>query len=207
MSAEIEAQIAEVKADPAFLDGGAIGRDKLMSRYTQLTTELSVSRGEQSETALNGAGKIIPTIKPNASAGDERLKETIVGAYDAVLQPEDISFARLEGDADAEVLSEMSGYLWQLEAAQPVLDGIISDYNILSVQDKDATNQTREATHATLSARYGDKLDDAMTLAYSSAVSIGGQDLVDWLAETGMGNSHSLIMSLINMAEKRGHTI
>ena len=46
-----------------------------------------------------------------------------------------------------------------------------------------------------------------MTLAYSSAVSIGGQDLVDWLAETGMGNSHSLIMSLINMAEKRGHVL
>ena len=198
MSEEVQTSLDEARADPAYFDGSAIGHVDAVNKVANLTAQLN---------GIDHLLEIIKTIKPNAAAGEDKLEKTIVEAYDAVLQPEDISFARLEGDADAEVLSEMSGYLWQLEAAQPVLDGIISDYNILSVQDEDAANQTREATHATLSARYGDKLDDAMTLAYSSAVSIGGQDLVDWLAETGMGNSHSLIMSLINMAEKRGHVL
>ena len=198
MSEEIQVSLDEARADPAYFDGSAIGHADAVNKVANLTAQLN---------GIDHLSEIIKTIKPNAAAGEDKLEKTIVEAYDAVLQPEDISFTRLEGDADAEVLSEMSGYLWQLEAAQPVLDGIISDYNILSAQDEDATNQTREATHATLSARYGDKLDDAMTLAYSSAVSIGGQDLVDWLAETGMGNSHSLIMSLINMAEKRGHVL
>jgi hypothetical protein len=162
-------------------------------------------------TALSGDPEAEPVMietKPDVSAGTERLDEMLSAGMDDVAVPADYSFAKLElpeGElADPVEMQTVSEWMWSCEIPQALASGLQVEYSKCIAMTPEQREERYRQTYTSLQQRYGDKVDEAISLASSAILAAGGQAAVDFLQESDLGSSHALIEHLISLSRRRG---
>jgi hypothetical protein len=166
-------------------------------------------------TALSGDAEAEPVMvdmKPNVSSGAERLDEMLAAGMDDAAVPSDYDFSRLvlpDGEAaDPVELSEMADIAWSAEMPQALVSGLSAEYSQTIQRTDEQHEQAYRSTRESLVQKYGeDKVSSAINLAYSAAMSAGGQKAIDFLDESGLGNNFSLLVHLVELARRKGHEL
>jgi hypothetical protein len=211
MSEEIQTQLDEARADPAYWDASDMGHAASINKVNDLTGKLSSWRDGLPDAISD---PVAEEIRPNVSAGEDHLSRLMSAALSDIPQtPEDVNFKVLEDNApdgldlDADEAADWRNYLWQLDAPQPVLDGLMTRYVEITRMDSGQYENMKEAAQFSLQQKYGEHYDKAINLAYSAALAVGGQKLVDYMDSTGMGNDWATIEAFIELARKNGHSV
>lgn len=63
------------------------------------------------------------------------------------------------------------------------------------------------ASHGYLDHRYGDQKEEALTACKRVVMEMGGQELKDWLNQTGMGVSPGVVYAVSRIAERKGYIV
>jgi hypothetical protein len=145
----------------------------------------------------------------NASSGVERLDEMLsAGMMDAAVAS-DYDFSRLnlpDGEAaDPVELNEIADLAWSAEIPKALVSGLSAQYGQISQRTDEEREHAYRQTRESLIQKYGeDKVEPALKLAYSAAFSAGGQQAIDFLDNSGIGNDFSLVVHLIEFAKRKG---
>jgi hypothetical protein len=196
MSEDIEAQLSEARDDPAYWDDSDPGHAAAVNRVHALLA------GDQVEG-------LMPEIEADAAVGDN-LDGIIKNATDVpgLIEDVDVTSALPLGfEVDAEDAKTWQDYLYSAEISQTQINALVKQYAEFIEFDEARIEAEGRQARETLMQRYGDNFDRALHLAASVAHSIGGQDLIDRLDATGLGNSAYVIQSLIDIAERKGHYV
>ena len=164
--------------------------------------------------ALSGdaeAESVMVESKANVSSGAERLDEMLAAGMDDVAVPADYSFARLElpdGElADPVEMQTVSEWMWSCEVPQALASGLQVEYSKCIAMTPGQREERHRQTYTSLQQKYGDKVDEVISLASSAILAAGGQEAVDYLEQTDMGNSFALTEHLISLARRKGAEI
>ena len=194
---EFETELSEARDDPAYWDDTDPGHAAAVQKVGDLLA------GDKP------VGEIMPDIQHDAAV-DDGLEGVIKNATDVpgLIEDVDVTSALPFGfEVDASDADTWQEYLYSAEISQTQVNALVKQYAEFIEFDDARLAAEKERTRETLMQRYGDNYERARLLAYSAAHSIGGQDLLDRLDATGLGNSYYVMQTLIDLAERKGHLV
>jgi hypothetical protein len=204
MSDEIQSELSAAREDPAFWDDSDMGHAAAVQRVANLTSQISGN---------DPVSQVMPEIEHNAAAGDG-LDAKTEDFLTAPAHPEDISFGALNDaikpadfQEDPAEIEQCRDWLYSAEIPQSQIDGFVRLYCDALSWDQARFEKEGQAAKESLTQKYGDATPRALHLAYSAANSIGGEEFLEYLEVTGLGNCYHVIQTLIDCAERKGHLV
>jgi hypothetical protein len=159
-------------------------------------------------SADTNAEPVMTDIVPNNSAGADRLDEMLAAGMEEVAVPSDYDFSRLElpdGEiVDAGELAEISEMAWACDIPQGLVSGLSAELSTTANRSDEEHGKAYRQTADSLAQKYGDKAEAAIKLAHAAVKSAGGQKAVDFLNNSGLGNSFPLLVHLIEFQKRKG---
>jgi hypothetical protein len=154
------------------------------------------------------AEPVMTDIVPNNSAGTDRLDEMLAAGMDEVGTPGDYDFSRLElpdGEiVDAGELAEISEMAWACDIPQGLVSGLSAELSTTASRSDEEHDAAYRQTAESLAQKYGDKAEAAIKLAHAAVKAAGGQKAIDFLSNSGLGNSFPLLVHLIEFQKRKG---
>ena len=154
------------------------------------------------EAKLGEAGEEPSELQ--AETGETRspeLEDEMAEVMTAPESPEEYSFDKINPPPDVEWNHELEqdarGWFHAGGLSQVEVDGINAAMNDTMRRSDEQIARTREATITTLKLRLGnDGADAFIQRADDAARHLGGDDLINWLADTGLGADFRVLTAL-----------
>jgi hypothetical protein len=201
-----DAEIAATNADPSlpYWSNNHPGKDAAKERMTALYEIAEGATGQ-------AAGEPAPAYQDDPNTGISQTSDFDKQAEDLMApadSPEAYDFDELkiqmgdDGNWDVEMEDKARGWFHTLGLSEAEGTAALKTYAEVIGYDDDQANQLRMSTQTVLDNKYGADLPAHLQAATGVARAAGGDELIQFLEDTGLGLNGPVIERLIRAAKE-----